>query len=86
VPTSAIENKRLELRVPSAAVAHEKVIFWLLFAVVRAMYKKTASFPIIYGDAYDAQYAQESLPISLKEAKEYDNFKKVYEDTMKYFI
>ena len=41
VPTSAIENKRLEFRVPSAAVSHKKVIFWLLFAVARAMHKKT---------------------------------------------
>ena len=85
VPTSAIENKRLEFRVPSAAVSHKKVIFWLLFAVARAMHKMTKVFPIIYGDANDAQYAQESLPTSLKEAKEYDNFRKVYANTMKYF-
>ena len=85
VPTSAKENRRLEFRVPSAAVNHEKVIFWLLFTVLRAMHEKTREFAIIYGDAFDKQYKQEALPTCLSEAKENDNFEKIFMEIIKYY-
>ena len=56
IPDSDINSRRLEFRVPSASCDPQKVIFFLLVAVLNALTNPKATIDRVYGNAADPQY------------------------------
>ena len=56
IPDSDINSRRLEFRVPSASCDPQKVVFFLLVAVLNALTNPKATIDRVYGNAADPQY------------------------------
>ena len=56
IPDSDINSRRLEFRVPSSSCDPQKVVFFLLVAVLNALTNPKATIDRVYGNAADPQY------------------------------
>ncbi len=72
IPDSDINSRRLEFRVPSASCEPQKIIFFLLVAVLNALTNPKATIDRVYGNAADPQYKFNDLFTDPTDAK--DNY------------
>ena len=78
IPDSDINSRRLEFRVPSASCDPQKIIFFLLIAVLDAQRNPKATIDRVYGNAADSQYKFNELFNSPSIAKENYELDEIY--------
>ena len=78
IPDSDINSRRLEFRIPSASCDPQKIIFFLLVAVLDAQKNPKATIDRVYGNAADSQYKFNELFNSPSIAKENYSLDTIY--------
>jgi glutamine synthetase len=69
IPTSSLDAKRIEFRLPSSVTEPAMAVYVALIGVIHGLSKELNLPPQIYGNAFDAIYELPPLPQSLQEAK-----------------